>query len=92
MLMHAKRKQYSIEYTIREPQSKGSLASADESLDVLQNPKDKIHSTVLRAVPAITEEYTKRDGLSPAKGIIAGIGLSIMLWWLIILAINWIRY
>ena len=90
--MPAKRKQYTIQYTIRGQQSEGSLASADESLDVLQNPKDKIRSPVPRAVPAITEEYPEGDGLSPAKGIIAGIGLSIMLWWLIILAINWIRY
>jgi hypothetical protein len=46
---------------------------------------------VLRRVQDLTEEYPKVEALSPAKGIIRAIGLSVMLWCLIIPVIYWIR-
>jgi hypothetical protein len=88
MLMHAKRKQN----TMRYQQSEGNVALADENLHVLQNPKDKTLSPMLRPVPAITEEYSEGDTPSPAKGSVGVIGLWVMLWWLIILVIYWIHF
>jgi hypothetical protein len=41
-------------------------------------------SLVLRRVQDVTEEYPEVEALSPAKGIIGAIGVSVMLWWLII--------
>ena len=46
---------------------------------------------VLRRVQDLTEEHPEVDALSPAKGIIRAIGLSVILWGLIILVIYWIR-
>ena len=71
--------------------SEGNLALSDESLTVLQKPKDKILSPALRVVQEIAEEYAEGDLLSPAKGIIGAIGLSVMLWCLITLVIYWIH-
>ena len=85
--MQTKRKRETKEY----PQSEGNLALADESRGLLQKPKGKTLSPVLGVVQDITEEASKADALAPAKGIIVGIGLSIMLWCLIILVIYWIR-
>ena len=85
--MQTKRKRETKEY----PQSEGNLALADESQGLFQQPKGKTLSPVLGVVQDITEEASKADALAPAKGIIVGIGLSIMLWCLIILVIYWIR-
>ena len=71
--------------------SEGNLALSDESLTVLQKPKDKTLSPALRVVQEIVEEYPEDDLLSPAKGIIGAIGLSVMLWCLITLVIYWIH-
>ena len=46
---------------------------------------------MLRRVQDLTEEHPEVDALSPAKGIIRAIGLSVILWGLIILVIYWIR-
>ena len=56
--------------TQEHPQSEGNLGFADESLDVLQEPKAK--------------------PLATATGIMVGIGLSILLWSIIILIVFWI--
>jgi hypothetical protein len=48
-------------------------------------------SHVLRIEQDNTDEVADSDALIPATGIIVGIGLTIMLWCLIILAIYWIR-
>ncbi len=85
--MQTKRKHKTMSYS----KSEGNLALADVSLNSLQKPKDEPPSPVLRRVQDITEEYPKVDALSPAKGIIGAIGMSIMLWCLIILVIYWIR-
>ena len=85
--MQTKRKQKTMMYS----KSEESLALADESSNLLQIPKDKTLSPVPRRVPAITEEHPEVDVLSPAKGIIRAIGLSVMLWGLIILVIYWIH-
>jgi hypothetical protein len=74
-----------------DPKSEESSALADESLNVLQKPKDKTRAPVLRRVQDLTEEHSEVDALSPAKGIIRAIGLSVILWGLIILVTYWIR-
>jgi len=81
--MHTKRKQN----TMRYQKSEGSLALADESPHLLQKPSNKRLIPILTQVPAITEEDPKDDALAPAMGIISAIGLSVMLWGLIILGI-----
>jgi hypothetical protein len=78
--------------TMRYQQSEGNLALAEESLQVRQNHKDKTDSSALSLVPATTEEYSGGDALSPAVGVIAAIGLSIVLWCLIGLAIYWMPF
>ena len=75
----------------RYPQSEGNLALADESLEAPQKPKAKTLSPVLGVAQDVTGEYPVIRVISPAKGIIVGIGLSAMLWCLIILVIYWIR-
>lgn len=65
----------------------GNLALDDESLTVLQRPKDKTLSPALRMVQDIAEEYPEDDVLSPAKGIICALGLSVILWGLITLVV-----
>jgi hypothetical protein len=81
-----KRKQNTMSYL----KSEGNLALADAGLTVLQKPEDKTLSPVLDRVQDITEEYPDVDTLSPAVGIIGGIGLSVLLWCLIVLVIYWI--
>jgi hypothetical protein len=85
--MQKKRKPETKKY----PQSEGNLALADEGLGLLRKPKAKTLSPVLRVVQDITEEDSEADALGPATGIIVGIGLSSMLWCLIILVMFWIR-
>ena len=75
--------------TKKYPQSEGNLALADESLGVSQKPKAKTSPPVLGVAQDVTEEYPEISVISPAKGIIVGIGLSAMLWCLIILVIYW---
>ena len=85
-MMRAKRKQH----TQRDLQSEGNLALANNHLQILQKPKDKTLSPVLRSVPAMTEENLNVDTLAPAIGIISAFGLSVLLWGLIILGVSWI--
>ena len=85
--MHMTRKQETTTY----PQSEGNLAVADESLSVLQQPKAKTLSLVRGVAQDITEEASTAHALAPATGIMVGIGLSIVLWCLIVLATYWIR-
>jgi hypothetical protein len=85
-VMHSKQKHY----TKRHLQSEGNLAVAYERLQILQKPKDKTFPPVLRPVPAMTEESLIDDTLAPAIGIISAVGLSIILWGLIILGVYWI--
>ena len=85
--MHTKRTWETTTY----PQSEGNLAVADKSLGVLQQPKAKTLSLVRGVAQDITEEASTAHALAPATGIMVGIGLSIMLWCLIILVMAWIR-
>ena len=85
-MMHAKQKQH----TQRDLQSEGNLAGAYERLQILQKPKNKTLSPVLRPVPAMAEENLNDDTLAPAIGIISAFGLSVLLWGLIILGVSWI--
>ncbi len=85
-MMRAKQKQY----TQSDLQSEGNLAVTYERLQILQKPKDKTFPPVLRPVPAMTEENLNDDTLAPAIGIISALGLSVILWGLIILGVSWI--
>ena len=85
-MMRAKRKQH----TQRDLQSEGNLALANNHLQILQKPKDKTLSPVLRSVPVMTEMNLNVDTLAPAIGIISAFGLSVILWGLIILGVSWI--
>jgi hypothetical protein len=87
--MQAKRKRETRTY----PQSAGNLALADESLAVLQRPKANTRSLVAgRGTGHYGEEYPAVDVLAPARGVMMGTGLSIMLWCpIIILVMYWIR-
>jgi len=76
---------------MRYLKTEGNLAIDDESLPVLQKPKDKTLSPALHVVQDIAEEYPEGDVLSPAKGTIGALGLSVILWRLITLAIYWIH-
>lgn len=78
--MQTKRKRETVTY----PQSAGNLALADESLGVLQTLKAKTLSSVPNMVRNSTEETSEADALAPATGIIVGVGLSVILWCLII--------
>ena len=73
------------------PQSEGSLALADESLGLPQQPKTKTLSPVPGVAQGMTEEYPAVGTVSPARKIIAVAGLSIVLWCLIVLVMYWIR-
>ena len=77
--------------TTTYPQSEGNLAVADERLGVLQQPKAKTLSLVRGVAQDITEEASTADALIPAKGIIVGMGLSILLWGFIVLVMYWTR-
>jgi hypothetical protein len=85
-MMLTKQKQH----TQRDLQSEGNLAIGHERLQILQKPKNKTITPVLRSVPAMTEENLNDDTLAPAIGIISAFGLSAILWGLIILGISWI--
>jgi hypothetical protein len=85
-MMHAKQKQH----TQSDLRSEGNLAVTYERLQILQKPKDKTFPPVLRPVPAMTEENLEDDTLAPAIGIISALGLSAILWGLIILGVSWI--
>ncbi len=85
-MMRAKRKQH----THRDQQFEGNLALANDRLQILQQPIDKILSPVPRPIPAMTDENLKDDTLAPAIGIISAFGLSVILWGLIILGVSWV--
>ena len=84
--MRAKRKQH----THRDLESEGNLAFANDRLQILQKPRGKTLSPVLRLVPTMMEEYPEDDPLAPTIGIISAFGLSAILWGLIILGVFWI--
>ena len=86
-LMPTTRKRAARQY----PQSEGSAALADESLGLPQQPKAKPLSSVLGVAQGMTEEYPAVGPCFPARIIIAVVGLSLMLWCLIVLVLYWIR-
>ena len=73
------------------PQSAGNLASADESLGVLQQSTAEPRSQVRSVGQDNTEEASDAYALVPATGMIVEIGLSTMLWCLIFLTMYWIH-
>jgi hypothetical protein len=78
--------------TRQYPQSEGNVALADESWVYRNNSKPATPlSPVLGVTQDMTEEASEADGLGPARGIVVGTGLSIVLWCLIVLVIYWIR-
>lgn len=77
--------------TKKYPQSEGNLTLAEESFGVFEEPKAEIPSPGLGAAQDIPEEQPDVDAFAPAKGIIFGIGLSLILWCLFFLISYWIR-
>ncbi len=70
------------------PPSEGNLALAYESQGALQGLEEKTRVPRLRLVSNTAEEESEVDAIAQAKGIVAGIGLSLMLcvlWFLIVL-------
>jgi len=72
------------------PQSEGNVALADESLGLFQQPKAKALSPVLGVAQGMTEEHPAVSPCFPVRIIIAVVGLSLMLWCLIVLVMDWI--
>ena len=85
--MHTTRKRETTTY----PRSEGNVAVADESPGVPQQPKAKTLFLVPAVVYDSTEKASDADGLASGTGNTFGIGLSIVLWCLIILVMYWIR-
>ena len=85
--MHTIRKRKTKTYL----QSEGNVAVVDESLGVFQQPKAKTLSPVRGMAQGMTEEVSNADALAPATGIVVGIGLSAMLWCLIVFVMYWVR-
>ncbi len=81
--MNIKHKQETGKY----PQSWGNLAVKNQSFDATQGPKVQRFLAPV-TVGDIPEEESEVDPLGPAKGIILGFGLSIMLWSVIILVMS----
>ena len=81
--MNMKHKQEIRKY----PQSWGNLAVKNQSLDAAQGHKVQRFLAPV-TVGDIPEEESEVDCLGPAKGIILGFGLSIMLWSVIILVMS----
>jgi hypothetical protein len=85
--MHTKRKRVTKVY----PRSEGNLALTVESLGVFHKPKALPLSLTLTTEGGVaqntTDEASKADSLAPAVGMIIGVGLSIVLWSLIVLVI-----
>ena len=71
--------------------SEGNLALADETLGLAQHPKPKHLSPVMGVAQGMPEQLTAGDVL-PVRLIIALVGLSLMLWCLIVLTLYWIHF
>jgi hypothetical protein len=84
--MKIKHKQETRKY----PPSWGNLAVDNESFDATQGPKAWNRSLAPVTVWDIPEGESEDESLGPAKGIILGIGLSVMLWSVIIIVMSWI--
>ena len=85
--MHTTRKRDTTTY----PQSEGNVALANKSRGVFHQPKAKTLSPVRGVAQDMTEDASHVDALAPATGIVVGIGLSIVLWCLIILVMYGVR-
>ena len=72
-------------------QSEGNLALADESLGLAQHPKSKHLSPVTGVAQGMSEKHPTVGAVFPVRMIIALVGLSLMLWCLIVLIMYWIR-
>ncbi|NWF72896.1 MAG: hypothetical protein HXY51_07675 [Nitrospirae bacterium] len=84
--MNVKHKQVTRKY----PQSWGNLAVDNQSFGATQGTKARTSSLAPVTVWDIPGGESEVDSLGPAKGIILGFGLSIMLWSVIILVMSWI--
>ena len=88
-MIHRNKKQHKR----RHPQSEGNLALDGMDLYALPTLKGTAdHSMVRHPVQDGLVGYPKSDHLAPAKGIFGAIGLSVMLWWLIIFVIYWVYF
>jgi hypothetical protein len=82
--MNLKHKQEIRKY----PQSWGNLAVDHEVFDATQGLRARHRSLAPVSVLNVPEEEFEADSLGPAKGISLGVGLSILLWSVIILVMS----
>jgi len=82
--MNLKHKQEIRKY----PQSWGNLAVDHEVLDATQGLRARHRSLAPVSVLNVPEEESEADSLGPAKGISLGVGLSILLWSVIIFVMS----
>jgi hypothetical protein len=82
--MNLKHKQEIRKY----PQSWDNLAVDHEVLDATQGLRPRHRSLAPVSVLNVPEEESEADSLGPAKGISLGVGLSILLWSVIILVMS----
>ena len=61
----------------------GNLALAPETVESIPSPAPPIRRVAQETIPV----PDAHDQLAPAKGIVVGVGLSIILWGLIVLTI-----
>jgi hypothetical protein len=71
-------------------QSEGNLALADESLGLAQQPKTK-HLSPVKGVAQGGPEKETVGAVFSVRMIIALVGLSLILWCLVVLIMYWIR-
>lgn len=88
--MQAKQKQNTLQYQ----QSVGNLALAVQSLQFVQKPNGNGLSSATLPLPiqGIMGNDLEDEDISPARGIFGAIGLSVILWWLIIFIFYWIYF
>jgi len=81
------------QHILRYPQSEGNLALAGIDLHIPPKPKvNADHATLRQPEQDVLLDYPESDNLSQTRGIFGAIGLSVMMWWLIIFAIYWIHF
>ena len=77
--------------TRKYPQSSGNLALTTDCLELLPRPETRIHSSRLRVVQDGMLVGITDDALAPARGIVNGIRLSVMIWSFIALVVLLMR-
>lgn len=73
------------------PQSVGNVALADARVGVVHPPTATPLALVPDGAQDMAEDESEGDALAPAMGMMVGIGLSSLLWALLLLVLSWMR-